>query len=292
MRLYLGYIPIWIMMLVIVACDVYIVGSVYHSILQHIRLSAPSSSVESTTSPLQRAPSSEASHSAKGMSRYLYVNRQVFFRFALGPFLMVILHIPGSILRLSQAANLPLSSSEESFWSYAQAVCDPMHGSINALVWVLSDRNALKEWHDFFCRAATLLLGKGIIASSPLEIGDDLVGNPGCEINLQMNGRLSLPQEYDSSTFRESLPPNHLSPDQPLNPAHKHSSWSRVGLAANQWGRGARQERHTTTSLPRSQNPMHLAGVSATPSVQPQFVTFESETEDSEARRSSSLSYR
>jgi hypothetical protein len=307
MRLYLGYIPIWMVMLIIIMCDLYIIWAVYLSIIQHIRISSgPSSSVDSTTSPLQRSPSSnsEPSHSAKAMSRYLYINRQVFFRFALGPFLMIILHLPGSILRFSQATDISLSSSQESFWSYAQAVCDPMHGSINAVVWVLSDRNALKEWYDFLCRSSTLFLGNRASLSSPTQPAEALAGNVGSDENLRMSsgGRLSLPLEYDSSAPVASFSTDHRAPMSPTTHSSfssKRSSGSRLGMAMNKWTWGMRsessQERHTTTSLPRqSQNPMHPAGgagpeVGVRPSGRPQFVTFESETEDSETRRSSML---
>lgn len=300
MRLYLGYAPIWFLMLVIIVCDIYIVWAVYLSILQNLRMistTTQSSSSDAPSSSSQPGPQlsrNEPSFASKLISRNVFLNRQVFIRFALGPFLMIILHIPGSILRLSQAAHIPMSSSQESFWSFAQAICDPMHGTINAAVWLLSDPKALNEWRDFFLRFFRI------------EEKDSFVSLP--EANPMMNvaahqryhfsERSSQPLEYEERKVDEEVENRASSIVGPIRSVHSNPSAyssslssytrSRIKVLKGKWTWGVKsessQERTNTSSVSgrgselTAHNPVNT--LIHADSTRPQFLTFESENED------------
>jgi hypothetical protein len=160
MRVYIGYLPIWGVMVLILLCDSYIFWTVYQSIAQ-VRMEASKRAlklqqleVSPSPSPSSDSISGRTISNASTMSSSsggVFAHRGMIMRFALGPLLMVLLHIPGSILRLSQMASthIDLSDSETTFWASAQALCDPMHGAISAIVWMFTDRAVCEEWACF-----------------------------------------------------------------------------------------------------------------------------------------------
>lgn len=167
-------------MVVIVLCNLFVFYVVYQSIHDPNTASpSPSSSfaIETITSKITSAVTSvtslsnssspivtdtslgdpsnttqTANHTASTakMNKKVYLNRQIIIRYAIGPLLMVLLHIPGFILRVTKANSL--SPSVTSFLTYADMICDPIHATVNAIVWVLADRTARTEWCDFLAR--------------------------------------------------------------------------------------------------------------------------------------------
>jgi len=61
------------------------------------------------------------------------------------PILFVIIHLPGTSRRILEAAN-DTGSPEYHALSALQAVCDPSHGTITFLVWLLLDADLREEW--------------------------------------------------------------------------------------------------------------------------------------------------
>lgn len=86
----------------------------------------------------------------------------------MAPLLMVILHVPGSVLRFSQLAGVQnsMSGEEERFWASAQALCDPIHGAISVVIWIFTDPAACVEWRDFLCRGVSM---RGDTTPSPSQ---------------------------------------------------------------------------------------------------------------------------
>jgi hypothetical protein len=298
MRLYLGYAPIWFFMIVIIVCDVYITWVIYLSILQQIQISSDRSvSTENPLGPRTRTQthstqSSSTEVALKVISKHVYVNRQVFFRFALGPFLMIILHIPGSLLRLSQAAHLSMSPSQERFWSFAQAICDPMHGTINAAVWVLSDHKAREEWSQFLFGKWTVPLSSVISALSP-SFGHEGGGVPdGHGLAIISEGDdsrpLSSPFEEDNESTEHrgsslALVRSGVLSETTISPPSSRRQGFFTSRGRWIWGASVRSESSNTTgSLPRSsseqqQQQQHLGSAIKIGRRQTPFVTFESD---------------
>lgn len=295
MRLYIGYIPIWIDMLIIIICDTYVFWIVYQSVNENIyNTSTSTSSSSSVFSPNlsekidQRTPNSSIdSASQKVNSKRVYLHRQIFIRFAIGPFLMILLHIPGSLLRFSQAANIKMSPSSESFWSFAQAICDPLHGTINAIVWVLTDKTALHEWSIFFSQIIKQLFGDKI-QNSKFNIDTNVVViNPIEELSPPNTPRMSHTFEISDEPIQKlsELSERRSSLHNPV----KFLSWKSIrNQQTNIFGNKLNQTTQYTIDRPSGEydSTNHSSRISeqSLPSNliynstdKPQFMTFESE---------------
>lgn len=138
MRLYLGYIPLWIATIVIIFCD----GNVIRIVM----------SIFTQSSGLGKDnTSSSQSFGRTGVTKTkVALNKVAFIRFACIPVVFVILHIPGSINRVTQALDITMSETTSVILSKSQAFCDPAHGIVNVVTWIFSDRDLLEAWYLFF----------------------------------------------------------------------------------------------------------------------------------------------
>ena len=63
--------------------------------------------------------------------------------------MFILIHIPGSLRRGAQAADTPYPPDTEEVLMYAQSALDPSHGAFNFILYVLLDKDLLKDWKDF-----------------------------------------------------------------------------------------------------------------------------------------------
>jgi hypothetical protein len=150
--LYFGYVPIWISIVGIVVCDALVIRTVVKSSLLSmksevsIEISPPVSSIasrsEGTSAPTTAGKSFQTSNIDSSDEKRAKLIA-VFFRMFLYPLFLIILFVPGSIVRISEA-----SSADSAFihvFKFAQWMCDPAKGTLNAIMWVLSDRDVRAE---------------------------------------------------------------------------------------------------------------------------------------------------
>lgn len=136
-RIYFGYIPLWINILVIISCDLYVVITIILIVNQQILSRAPGdTSISRQSSIVQRNQN----------NRTIAYNKSLFLRFTLSPLLFCLLHIPGSINRYNEAFGE--NDGDISLITRFQSILDPSHGTITCLVWVLSDPSVRNEWID------------------------------------------------------------------------------------------------------------------------------------------------
>lgn len=139
-------------MAIILICDIYIFWTVYNSIEQ-VKLETMKRSPSQQDSSPTRIKAERSSSTATATGGGVFAHRVMIMRFTLGPLLMVLLHVPGSLLRFSQISHshINLTDGEVTFWATAQAFCDPLHGAISAIVWVFTDKAVCEEWICFLC---------------------------------------------------------------------------------------------------------------------------------------------
>ena len=145
-RLYYGYICLWISILITIICDInviYILRDVISKRFQQ-RDSSLTSSPDSTDTRLsleiQCSDATEFSTPKKVDKKTRSFYRRMFF----GPLIFIIIHIPGSVRRCYQAAG-KVSDVEATLVSL-QSFCDPFHGFINFILYVVLDPELRSEW--------------------------------------------------------------------------------------------------------------------------------------------------
>ena len=159
-RIYFGYIPLWLSIAIMIIYD-------YHTLRllrkifrgPRIRRVSSTGSLLSLTSatviqvrPLAGATSENPSPSTppaynSTMSPQM---KALNLRLTLVPLIFILVHIPGSVNRISQLLGSQLGDSTTSFFRTAQALCEPSEGVWNYFIWVLTDPDVLREWGGYF----------------------------------------------------------------------------------------------------------------------------------------------
>lgn len=148
--LYFGYIPIWISVLGIVICDAIVVRTVIKS-----SLLSRKSEMAIEVSPMTSIEGASVSTIVSKTHRTVHIDSAedkrakliaVFVRMILYPLLLIVLFVPGSVVRMTEAS---IGHSEFiHVFKFAQWICDPAKGTLNALMWVLSDRDVRTELYN------------------------------------------------------------------------------------------------------------------------------------------------
>ena len=164
--LYLGYIPIWISILGIAICDIIIIQTIFKSSLLSKRGTKPSQNARGPThrvadgagNGVLLGPESVSSSSENPEESALSKNskfRGVFIRMVLYPLLLILLFLPGSVMRIHQVGGFGEGNYLYVF-RVAQWICDPAKGTLNAIMWVLTDSDVRKELYVNFMRLSCI----------------------------------------------------------------------------------------------------------------------------------------
>lgn len=150
--LYFGYIPMWTSVLGIAIMDFIVIRTVYKSIRMK----------EATNNPplmaRRQASNSKKNYNAKFSTTVV--------RLLLYPIFMVLLFIPGSVVRIMEYGGIDEKSVSFEVFKVAQSICDPSKGTINVLMWVVSDVDVRKEISELFRSSWLFRLTSNVLASA------------------------------------------------------------------------------------------------------------------------------
>ena len=153
-RIYLYYIPTWCSILAIMYLDIEVFRVVLKSYQQLRTTSVPMD----TTEPNAQSPE-ESNHSSTNQSpstaRYRVMHPQVLrvlIRMTLYPLCLLVLILPGSVVRIIQAGDYDVNETVFRVLSIARNMCDPSFGTINVIMWIFSDKEVLLEWEQILAK--------------------------------------------------------------------------------------------------------------------------------------------
>lgn len=154
-RLYLFYIPTWLSILAILYLDVEVVRVVYKSyrLLRTATEGTPQHSLAESAEEDSSIASGRVVERSQSPahSRLHAMNAKmlrVFLRMVLYPLCLLLLVMPGSVVRVIQAGNYNIDATLFRILSIARNMCDPSFGTLNVVMWVFSDNEVLMEWRE------------------------------------------------------------------------------------------------------------------------------------------------
>lgn len=140
-RVFFAYIPIWVAISGIVVLDLAVIRKtlMYYKLISRSRSRREKSYEGGST----------GSAVLDGEQRSSYRMIRLIIRMILYPIALMLLLVPGFILRMCDWSGT-CNFSSPLYWSLSkiQMACDPSAGTVIAVIWVLSDLNVRDEWAD------------------------------------------------------------------------------------------------------------------------------------------------